>query len=89
MASMYALPETYCPSLDSLTSEEVITLAISNLRSRKEILTASIATLQKRLRHIRCMSQTVTAEEYARMKLLKESSVHRDELLPLREVSWP
>jgi hypothetical protein len=89
MASIYTLPETYCPTLDALTSEEVIQLAISNLTSRKEILAASIATLQKRLRHIRCMSQEVSQEEYQRMKLLKESSTHWDEPLPLREVCWP
>jgi hypothetical protein len=53
MASIYNLPETYCPNLDFLTSEEVIQYAITTLTSKKEVLAASIATLEKRLRFVK------------------------------------
>jgi hypothetical protein len=72
MVSAYCLPETYCPNLDHLTSEEVIQHAITTLTSKKEILAASIATLEKRLRFVRmqtgCLTDNVVYERWLELK---------------------
>jgi hypothetical protein len=77
-------------NVDQFTSEEVIEAALKQLREKRCLLDASIEVLQKRLRHIRCMSQAVSSEQYAYMRSLKESSTYpmlpiRESLLPIRE----
>ena len=81
---MSCLPSTV-PVVDcsSFTSEEVIEVAIKGLQEKRRLIDASVEVLRKRLRVIRGLSQSVSAEQYAYMRSLKESSTHPT--LPLRE----
>jgi hypothetical protein len=83
---MSCLPSTV-PVVDtsSFTSEEVIEAAIKQLLGKRRLLDASIEVFQKRLCYIRCLSESVSPEQYAYMRCLKESSSHP--LLPIRERS--
>lgn len=80
-----------CPSTvpvidcSSFTSEEVLEAAITQLCGKRKLLDASIEVLQKRLRYVRGLSQSIAPEQYSYMRSLKESSAHP--MLPLRESS--
>ena len=80
---MSCLPSTV-PVVDtsSFTSEEVIEAAIKQLLGKRQLLDASIEVLQKRLRYIRSLSESISPEQYAYMRSLRESSSHP--LLPIR-----
>lgn len=74
---MSCLPSTV-PVVDtsSFTSEEVIEAAIKQQLEKRRLLDASIEVLRKRLRYIQSMSQSISPEQYAYMKSLRESSTH-------------
>ena len=63
---MSCLPSTV-PVVDtsSFTSEEVIEAAIKQLLEKRRLLDASIEVFQKRLCYIRCLSESVSPEQYA------------------------
>lgn len=56
------------------TDEAAIILAISNLEEKKRYIAAAIVSLQRNLRHLRFLSQDISAEEFERMRSLPLSS---------------
>lgn len=57
----------------------------NSLLEKRRLVDASIEVFQNRLRHIRCMSQSISPQQLAYMRSLKESTIHA--FLPIRESS--